>query len=643
MIDSMLLSILLLQINLLPLLFIPFFDITFEFPKYIVFLFLSGILLILHSIKVSKSSFIIIPKNKIVMLLFIVFFSYAISSIFSVSPITSLFGLREMYTGGLIYYMCLIITFYTAFSLKKYTEVILKNIVFAGFAVSLFGIGEYFLQFLNTHTWLFRVSSTIGQPVRLSLYLLAILPISFSFMLKEKNILQKKLFSLITFIISVTFFFTFTRSAYIIFFLIIFYLLFQLSKIQLLKKINYFTVIFAIIAILFGIITIQRIPKTYSQFLSSSLSSRLNEWKTVRKVFQQQSIIRKIIGTGPDTIYFTYPKQISSYKKIPLESSLKIAPLQVRNHYINLLSTIGIVGLIFYLLLARNIFINIDQIKDHYLKIGLSSSFLAILLLSIFYYQTDNQLLIFWIIAGLSFSLKSQKFQFSLIHKSKVQITLFIFGIFLSIYSLSTIISESITSVTKSEIPVTIAYYLNPFDQTNALQLSRTYYNIAKEQLFIDPIKAHNYLTKSLQILKTNQKLFPLYRENHYSLATTYYWAGLHVSKNFHYDAISNLNILTQIDPSNYYYSDQIGLSYLALGQFDHALSYFNHALIQDPEYAGVYLHIGELLKQQGKYQEALNNYRIALKIQPEWNIAKTQIKQIQALIDKKNSQINLY
>ncbi|MDO8609872.1 MAG: hypothetical protein Q7R95_04945, partial [bacterium] len=299
-------------------------------------------------------------------------------------------------------------------------------------------------------------------------------------------------------------------------------------------------------------------------------------------------------------------------------------------------------GLFSYCLFVWQIIHCLKKIKNKYTQIGLIASFISILFMSLFYYQTENMLLIFWIIAGISFSINTEKHNISLSKKNIIRfITIFV-GVFISTYAIFSIISETITTLTISELPVKIAYYLNPFDQTNALQLSHVYQNIAKEQLYVDPIKANIYLEKAINVLKINVHLFPLYRENYYSLAMTYYWAGLNVNEKYHFNAISVFTTLSKIDPFNYYFTDQIGLAYLALGQLDQALLHFYHTKILDPDYPGVYLHIGEALKQKGKFQDAMYNYNKALMLQPNSSIANTQIKLLNNLIEK-NQQINTY
>lgn len=147
MMQTLLLGFFLLQINLLPLLFIPFFDLAFEFPKYIVFFFISIILFVLHTIKIYKSSEIALPSKSILLPIVVFISIYLVSTVFSISSVTSIFGLREIYTGGFIYLLLLIINFYTAFTLQKHTDTIIKSIVVTAATVSLFGIFEYIFHF----------------------------------------------------------------------------------------------------------------------------------------------------------------------------------------------------------------------------------------------------------------------------------------------------------------------------------------------------------------------------------------------------------------------------------------------------------------------------------------------------------------
>ncbi len=56
----------------------------------------------------------------------------------------------------------------------------------------------------------------------------------------------------------------------------------------------------------------------------------------------------------------------------------------------------------------------------------------------------------------------------------------------------------------------------------------------------------------------------------------------------------------------------------MQLGRFDEALISFNRAIAQEPDFGGTYANRGILYDRLGKHQEALNDYRTALRIDPE-------------------------
>ncbi len=639
MIQTLLLGFFLLQINLLPLLFIPFFDLSYEFPKYIIFFFISTILFVLHVIKIYKSSEITLPSKPVLLPIIAFTAIYFVSTFFSISPITSIFGLREVYSGGFIYFLLLLINFYTAFTLQKFTDTIIKNIVITAATVSLFGIFEYIFHFFHTLDWLYRINGTIGHPVRLSFYLLSVLPLGIMLLIKEKKSIYKLVFSIASGLTLISFLLTFTRSSFIVFvFMFALSIPFFLHNKKILINNKFFSIVFIICIIIFGNILIRSIPISYNGFLKSSFSPRLTEWSNVISGLSHSNIKRLLIGTGPDTIYFSYRTNTDYFKNHTIESTFS-APLQVRNQYLHYLSVIGIIGICAYVWLMYSITRILMGRKKSLLTYGIGLSLIGIMIHSVFYYQTENVLFIFWILNGLIVNQKFKVNQQSLLKIKKFTVIFLIIAIISFFYIAGNFLAEYISHTSSSPNQLKIAFLLSPYERTYAIQLSNAYLRETVKEKNVDPIKMLSNYEESVKYAKISIELAPYDRKNLYILSNLYYWGGINIDKKYNQKAIDILEKLINIDPRNYYYWDQLGLVYLNLGELDKAMGYFKYVQILNPNLPGTYLHKGEVFKQQGKLDEAILQYRIALKLYPNWAFALDQIDLANQLLKIKNNQ----
>ena len=402
---------LLLLISFLPLANITYYYFSYEFGKYLVFLFISALLLLFQGINMFHKKL----KVKIPITLVLFFLAYVVSTIFSINPLVSFFGYYGSFTGGLLYIFLLVMLFWTSSVLKKEKDLILRTIFFSGISVSVVGIWQYFNH-------VSRIYSTIGQPNRLAFFLLAIIPIGLFLFLNEKRKYHKLFYFIGELFIFMAFFLTFSRSSYVVLLvlLILIYInnlchrepsqtwrgdLFNLedcfaspldtlgTSLAMTKKIFFIFIITGFLV--FGLIFSKSVPSTISNFQKSSLSLRLAEWQGSWEAVKHRNIFRQLIGFGPETVYYTFFK----YRPIIYNSSLEesgVGPNQIRNYYLHLLSGIGIFGLISYLFWV--IKINYSAYKKNK---GIFYSLLGISFMSLFYYQTDTVLVLFWILSGL--------------------------------------------------------------------------------------------------------------------------------------------------------------------------------------------------------------------------------------------------
>lgn len=406
----------------LPLFFPPIFADLFDLPK--VLFFFTGIifLALLTALNVFRKKKILLPPQSFRRLLIIFFLIYSLSTFFSIQPLTSLLGVwhyqYSTYTGGLIHLLALYLLFLTVYQLKK-TEAwqgdILLYLVASGVLAAIFGFYQYFTHF-ELGEWNFRIRSTIGEPNRLGLFLVTILPLAFTLFVEQKKPFHKITAFLVLNLIFLAILLTFSRTSWLVVFSLI-----VIGLVDKRKKLNQFLAKNIIYLLASGLIffiatatnpTIQRFLKeifltriTHTKIAfdqkRGSVYLRLLEWESGRKMFLDQSFFRQLIGNGPETIKFLYPEYRSP--KIDQFTPEKYwQTLAIRQQYLHYLNTIGLLGLIAFLSLIIWTIKNFLSIKRKtFFHQGIFYSFLTIVISNFFYYQTITTHTLFWFFLGL--------------------------------------------------------------------------------------------------------------------------------------------------------------------------------------------------------------------------------------------------
>lgn len=78
---------------------------------------------------------------------------------------------------------------------------------------------------------------------------------------------------------------------------------------------------------------------------------------------------------------------------------------------------------------------------------------------------------------------------------------------------------------------------------------------------------------------------------------------------------VEKLKLMLNEQPNDSFILFALGLEMMKLNDEVAAESYFNLIIQNDPNYCGVYYHLGKLLEKTGRAQEALDVYDLGLKI----------------------------
>lgn len=623
---------LLLGIVVLPLAHFSPFVFEFEFTKFVVFYFFSIILLFFVGIHLITNKQVEFPPKTLNLPILLFLVTYIGATIFSINRLVSLLGYFGSFTQGLIYLFFLLVFFISAFILREDRKLILQTIFLSGIMVGGYGLWQYGQNYWLTHQFVYRIYSTIGQPNRLAFFLLAVFPIGFLFFVQEKSKWLKVFYGLGWTIILVALFLTFTRTAYatLVATLILMFVL-QRQLISNLVKYKYllFTVILGLG--IFGYIFLQSLPTTVTNYSQSSLSLRMAEWQGSWNAVVNRLWWRQLVGYGPETVYFTFFKYRPAIYNQSLEES-GVGPNQVRNEYLHLLSGIGIIGLLAYLLLYKKLLeLSWNGGKKNPLLLGVFLSFVSISIYSLFYYQTDTVLPLFWILVGLVISSSAKNghsnniYQYSSKRVIGLLVILVIPVLFYALYRTS--LAHYYASGVPNETNYLKATQLAPFFDVYQRNLSQLYMS---EMLYFKDVDRNKFLEKFLFSKQSAEKalnISPLDIRNVRQLLLTRYYAGVNLDKKYQRENVVIAQKLVKMSPSDPLSWDLLGLVYLDLGNLPQAQKAFATELTLKNDVPGVYLHLGEVAKQEGRIDQAIEFYNKAIKLAPGFIFAQNELK----------------
>ena len=346
---------------------------------------------------------ITIPKNPILIIFAAFVLVQLVSTFFSMDKFTSIFGFPSRLNGGLISQLAYLIIF-TGFLVNlnfEKAKKILIAIVISALAVSFWGIPAHFdkdpsclvlVGKLTSSCWkqdfnpTLRIFSTLGQPNWLASYLVLILPISITFLLKLKNKKSRIFFFISTSLIFWAIILTNSRAGVLglVVSLAVFAILLGIKNLkENLKTILSLAIIFATITLFFGTTLTTRTQEAITNNQPSALSVqpsaisnkptqtaltiegtesgriRLIVWQGAINIFKHSPIL----GTGPETFvssYFMF--RPASHNQT---SEWEFFYNKAHNEFLNYLANTGAVGFIAYALFLIASLVSIFKLQKN--------------------------------------------------------------------------------------------------------------------------------------------------------------------------------------------------------------------------------------------------------------------------------------
>lgn len=376
--------------------------------------------------------------------------SQIVSTIISIDTQTSLLGYYSRFNGGLLSTGCYLLLYWAFVSNfdKKITLKLLNVTMWSATFVAFYGILERLG--IDKNIWVqdvqHRVFSTLGQPNWLAAWIVALTPITWALVLKNKNV-KVSFTSLLPYFISLLFFtvliFTGSRSGLLGFATVaaVFWLIILIkTKLSYLKEFISINAIILTIVVLFGT---QFTPSIFKLIEKSQTTENVaavtqtggtvletggTESGAIRKIVWQGAIeVWKhypIFGTGVET--FAYSYYLYRPAAHNLTSEWDYIYNKAHNEYLNFMANTGTVGILSYLtvvgftiyLLFKNVFHNRRDIDTKSLmSTAFISGYLSILVTNFFGFSVVPVQILFYLYPAMSVALFKEE---EIIKKEKI-------------------------------------------------------------------------------------------------------------------------------------------------------------------------------------------------------------------------------
>jgi tetratricopeptide (TPR) repeat protein len=150
-----------------------------------------------------------------------------------------------------------------------------------------------------------------------------------------------------------------------------------------------------------------------------------------------------------------------------------------------------------------------------------------------------------------------------------------------------------------------------------------------KERLYIEAAHARTVAQDSereLRLMKQIARDYPGEKRAHHRLA------GFHRAEGRLYQAIEEYNRVLALDPNFGWAMNELGYMYTDIGDYERAAEYFERYEAVSPGDANPVDSMGELCFRMGRLDEAIDRYRQALDLKPDFYYAYWEIAYVSAL-----------
>jgi O-antigen ligase/Flp pilus assembly protein TadD len=538
-----------------------------------------------------------------------------LSTLFSVSPITSLFGWFRRF-DGLISQTSYFLLFFLAYQLFKASKRRISKLWEIIFSVSIFlalvGYLEIagILNMPKSGTDPYRTVATFGNAGFLAGYLCLILPLALAISLdKQRSKNQRQIAGAALILLAPFLFSAASVSAWLgmlvgLVLIAIFYFR---------NRRNRFTIFILTTFILLAIVA-SSFYLFKNNHWQSKVRARLLYWQTSIQIIKE----RPLLGYGLDTFALTYPQ---FRPKDWLTRDKEGAPVsKVHNNLLQVTASEGLLGLAIYLLILIWLFYQgnsflrkQNRAMERSQVVGLLSSLAAYLIFKQFYFSIYSLEPIFWLesAALLAYASKPKEAQliFPKLTKPLVLVVtgglLIVSLIFLDCQQLADYhFYQSFKAANKQNWDKVVAEVqrsvsLDPTEVRYQMYLGRSLAIQAEEEKDLAKFK------KAEQVYVKLLKLCPTYAEAHLDLGDAYLREANIFSSRTARKAVVSYKKAREVAKFSPITLSRLGQAYARLGKYQLARYYFSRALKLDPDNPGTYKRLSWVLDKLGRKAEA--------------------------------------
>lgn len=605
----------------LPAVFSPWGDSVFIIPKIFFLKIITLTLLCTIFVRWGHENIFIIPRDFLLLPLFIFLLAKTLSTVFSLHLQTSHQELENQLFYILFYFCGLFVLSEPARRDISIVIVIIVATLISGYALLQTGGLDFVVW--NDPTVFVRPSSSLGNPNFLAAYLSIMLPFLFYQLFCSIRFISKFFLSLSTVVVLTALLHTYTRGGWLAATLSLLVFFFFSDKKEIKKNLSYLTFILIIISVIFFHLNQRKIEIEHQKVnlferatrFSPSALVRLNLWNDslylIRDGFP--------LGFGLDTYPLCYPKRRSvEILRLQIETAL---PENAHNELLQTATCEGMLGLFSYLFLLLVLFFraikNARCRKNNLLDITLFSSLLAYFIQSLVNPKIIDIKFLFYFLAILvSFQNRGSQIIYSFSESS----------LRAKMVSSALVLSIIITLVPFFFRPVLAdRYFRKAMDSLHRqenekaliflhkaiyLNLSSSHY-LRQAAMFTRKIaeasKDEKIFKEAIELYKMAEKINPRDASIHSDLGRLYTSYSLTLNQNKFTEAVSAYQKAISLDPKFPIFHNDLGITYMNSGNFKEAEKCFRITMDIVPDFWEPYFNMGILYFRQGEKDKAIS------------------------------------
>lgn len=585
-----------------------------------------------------------------------------LSTIFSVHPLTSLFGKYRRYDGLLTYLNYGIIFFLAAQFFKDTDRIrtVAYSMVISAAVISVYGLLQYlgfdFLKWVSVPFEFDRSFATFGNPTFLGGYLVIILPISLGLFFSASDMRNQIILGVSLVLVFSCLIVTFTRAAWIggLLNLICFFTL-SWKRLKAKKQVYITAACLLLIAAAFLIKSssfftssdrdVSRLNVDIGERITSGVSvqgsalTRVMIWESALKMVRA----KPLFGFGPDCFRLMMRKyQSLKYKRLVGESTIAD---NAHNYLLQLASMMGIPAMIafitilgLFIFLAQKVLLKFSEQREYPLLVGIALSIFGYLIHLFFGISVVGSTTFLWIIMGMIAGLSSDSkidFEWSNYRGLRVflLIAMSIIAFILASLSLFPFIADYYFD-NGNELAV-IGYYDRSVVQYKKAMQYAPYLDIYPYELGSLNLKwaakagEAKYFDLTIQNFETAKDLNPLEVNNYTQLGLVYLYGGRSYDPSYYVKAKYSLEKALELEPYSSYAYYLLGVESGENNEYKEGVKYLKKAVDITPNFEDAYYYLGFFYEQLDHNEEAIKSYRKALSLNSDNAGAKKALERL--------------